>query len=159
MKVRALILTVAAIANSAIAQDYQDYADGYEQDNLYQDYANKQQEQGGGGGWVFVYMLLLGLCIIHTTDILTSLQNEHHTKSIQRWTRQINWCLRNIIPYRSQGPLWPNLQENENKTPQRSKGIIYSILQRCVQVGRTKSRAAGCYWATSGCLGIIRMKY
>jgi len=80
MKVRALILTVAAIANSAIAQDYQDYADGYEQDNLYQDYANKQQEQGGGGGWVFVYMLLLGLCMIHTTDSLTSLQNKHHTK-------------------------------------------------------------------------------
>ena len=52
MKVRALILSVAAIANSAIAQDYQDYADGYEQDNLYQDYAMKQQEKGGGGGWV-----------------------------------------------------------------------------------------------------------
>ena len=52
MKIRALILSVAAIANSAIAQDYQDYADGYEQDNLYQDYATKQQEKGGGGGWV-----------------------------------------------------------------------------------------------------------
>mmetsp|Transcript_2494 Transcript_2494/g.3535 ORF Transcript_2494/g.3535 Transcript_2494/m.3535 type:complete len:121 (-) Transcript_2494:52-414(-) len=50
MKIRALILSVAAIANSAIAQDYQDYADGYEQDNLYQDYATKQQEKGGGGG-------------------------------------------------------------------------------------------------------------
>lgn len=50
MNIRALILTVAAIANSAVAQDYQDYADGHEQDNLYQDYATKQQEKGGGGG-------------------------------------------------------------------------------------------------------------
>lgn len=58
MKIRALILTVAAIANSAVAQDYQDYADGYEQDNLYQDYAMKQQEKGGGGGWVLVTALV-----------------------------------------------------------------------------------------------------
>lgn len=58
MKIRALILTFAAIANSAIAQDYQDYADGYEQDNLYQDYAMKQQEKGGGGGWVQIYLFV-----------------------------------------------------------------------------------------------------
>lgn len=32
------------------AQDYQDYADGYEQDNLYADYAMKQQEKAVGGG-------------------------------------------------------------------------------------------------------------
>ena len=66
MKVRALILTVAAIANSAFAQDYQDYADGYEQDNLYQDYAMKQQEKGGGGGWVS--QIQLGLCNVYSYD-------------------------------------------------------------------------------------------
>lgn len=56
MKIRALMLTIAAMVKSVvIAQDYQDYADGYEQDNLYQDYAMKQQGKGlaGGGGWVF----------------------------------------------------------------------------------------------------------
>ena len=53
MKVIALFFSIAAIyANVSTAQDYQDYADGYEQDNLYQDYAMRQQEkvEGGGGG-------------------------------------------------------------------------------------------------------------
>mmetsp|Transcript_28605 Transcript_28605/g.52213 ORF Transcript_28605/g.52213 Transcript_28605/m.52213 type:complete len:126 (-) Transcript_28605:197-574(-) len=49
-----LLFAIAAvvITTSVTAQDYQDYADGYEQDNLYQDYASKQQEKvaGGGGG-------------------------------------------------------------------------------------------------------------
>ena len=30
-------------------QDYQDYADGYQQDNLYADYAIRQQEKEAGG--------------------------------------------------------------------------------------------------------------
>lgn len=50
MKIRTLILAVAAIVNSAVGQDYQDYADGYEQDNLYENYAAKQQEKVDGGG-------------------------------------------------------------------------------------------------------------
>jgi len=54
MRVIKLVLALVAIANRSIAQDYdyQDYADGYEQDNLYQDYAVRQQEKdvGGGGG-------------------------------------------------------------------------------------------------------------
>mmetsp|Transcript_13537 Transcript_13537/g.28433 ORF Transcript_13537/g.28433 Transcript_13537/m.28433 type:complete len:127 (+) Transcript_13537:145-525(+) len=55
MKVKSLLFTAAAaIASTASAQDqypeYQDYADGYEQDNLYENYAMKQQEKGGGGG-------------------------------------------------------------------------------------------------------------
>jgi hypothetical protein len=43
------ILSFASVSN---AQQYQDYAEGYEQDNLYQDYAMRQQEkvEGGGGG-------------------------------------------------------------------------------------------------------------
>ncbi len=50
MKIRTLILAAAAIVNSAVGQDYQDYADGYEQDNLYENYAAKQQEKVDGGG-------------------------------------------------------------------------------------------------------------
>jgi hypothetical protein len=55
MKVITLFFSIAAIcADVSTAQDYQDYADGYEQDNLYQDYAMRQQEkvEGGGGGYV-----------------------------------------------------------------------------------------------------------
>jgi 1,4-dihydroxy-2-naphthoate octaprenyltransferase len=54
MKTISLFVSIAAISASiSTAQDYQDYADGYEQDNLYQDYAMRQQEKvewGGGGG-------------------------------------------------------------------------------------------------------------
>ena len=59
MKIGALILALATIVDRSIAQDYdyqdgyqdyQDYADGYEQDSLYQDYAMKQQEKGDGKG-------------------------------------------------------------------------------------------------------------
>jgi hypothetical protein len=50
MKIRTLILAAAAIVNSVVGQDYQDYADGYEQDNLYENYAAKQQEKVDGGG-------------------------------------------------------------------------------------------------------------
>ena len=55
MKVLSLLLSVAAVTSgSTLAQeqypDYQDYADGYEQDDLYQNYANKQQEKAVGGG-------------------------------------------------------------------------------------------------------------
>ncbi|KAL7528497.1 hypothetical protein ACHAXR_002477 [Thalassiosira sp. AJA248-18] len=51
MRVNTLILALVATANRCIAQDYeyQDYADGYEQDNLYEDYAMRQEEKGGGG--------------------------------------------------------------------------------------------------------------
>lgn len=45
-----VLLAIAAVAIRSTAQDYQDYADGYEQDNLYQDYAAKQQVKEGGGG-------------------------------------------------------------------------------------------------------------
>ena len=30
--------------------DYQDYGGDYQDDNLYHDYAQRQQEKGGGGG-------------------------------------------------------------------------------------------------------------
>jgi hypothetical protein len=54
MKVLSLLLSVAAISSTTLAQEqypeYQDYADGYEQDDLYQNYAMKQQEKAEGGG-------------------------------------------------------------------------------------------------------------
>lgn len=52
MKVTALLLSIVAVASAQeqYGADYQDYADGYEQDNLYENYAMKQQEKGGAGG-------------------------------------------------------------------------------------------------------------
>ena len=51
MRANTILLALVAIVNRSIAQDYeyQDYADGYEEDNLYQDYAMKHQDMGGGG--------------------------------------------------------------------------------------------------------------
>ena len=52
MRANTVLLALVAITNRSLAQEYeyQDYADGYEEDNLYQDYAMKHQETGGGGG-------------------------------------------------------------------------------------------------------------
>ena len=50
MRVIFLLLAIVAVAIRSTAQDYQDYADGYEQDNLYENYATKQQEKVDGGG-------------------------------------------------------------------------------------------------------------
>ena len=48
MRVNGIILALAAIADTSTAQ--YDYGEGYEyeQDNLYQDYAMKQDRVGGG---------------------------------------------------------------------------------------------------------------
>ena len=52
MRVAFILLAIAAasVADLSTAQEYQDYADGYEQDNLYQDYAARQQGKEVGGG-------------------------------------------------------------------------------------------------------------
>ena len=53
MKLSAII-TIAAAFGSTCAQhdqypDYNDYADGYEQDNLYENYAMQKEVDNGGG--------------------------------------------------------------------------------------------------------------
>ena len=52
MRIVSILVAIAAasVANLSTAQDYQEYADGYEQDNLYQDYAARQQGKEVGGG-------------------------------------------------------------------------------------------------------------
>ena len=55
-----VFIFVAVIATITRAQDYQDYADGYEQDNLYENYAQKQQDKvDGGGGYVYFGLLIV----------------------------------------------------------------------------------------------------
>ncbi len=52
MRTNTLILAIAVIVNRTKAQDYdyQDYAEGYEEDNLYQDYAVNRADGGHAGG-------------------------------------------------------------------------------------------------------------
>ena len=51
LNMRFLLLLLVAALVSVSAQDYQDFADGYEgQDNLYENYAMKQAEKADGGG-------------------------------------------------------------------------------------------------------------
>ena len=108
MRIITLLVSVAIfIATSTTAQDYQDYADGYEQqDNLYENYAMKQQEKGEGGGgcviilnclylmyvFVFVHILCsLTLCgILPSCNFMTSSQNiimqiKHQKTIITAW--------------------------------------------------------------------------
>ena len=75
MRIITLLVSVAIfIATSTTAQDYQDYADGYEQqDNLYENYAMKQQEKGeGGGGCVIILNCLYLMFVFLFVHILCS---------------------------------------------------------------------------------------
>lgn len=66
------LLVAIFIATSTTAQEYQDYADGYEQqDNLYENYALKQQEKGEGGGGCVIILLYL-MCVFVFLHILCS---------------------------------------------------------------------------------------
>jgi hypothetical protein len=59
MKVLSLLLTAAAVTSTTAQEqypNYEDYADGYEQDDLYQNYAMKQQEKAVGGGCVLDFI-------------------------------------------------------------------------------------------------------
>lgn len=88
MKVKSLLFTTAAaIASTASAQDqypdYQDYADGYEQDNLYENYAMKQQEKGGGGGWVRIPNCSKIMSIVASLDFMFQISLATFTSSTQ----------------------------------------------------------------------------
>jgi len=131
MRIIKLLVSVAIfIATSTTAQDYQDYADGYEQqDNLYENYAMKQQEKGEGGGGcviilnclylmyalVFLHILCsLTLCGIlpscNLIILITSYNNANHKHQQLNITQygiwQNNRSIRYIIPNRCQDTLW-----------------------------------------------------
>ncbi|KAL7457184.1 hypothetical protein ACHAWC_008716 [Mediolabrus comicus] len=97
MKIRTLILAAAAIVNSAVGQDYQDYADGYEQDNLYENYAAKQQEKvdgGGGGGMIktigaFGVSYLVG-AKVHSGRIAKKMKTKHLKDQKALYTQYYN---------------------------------------------------------------------
>ncbi|KAL7440957.1 hypothetical protein ACHAXH_005999 [Discostella pseudostelligera] len=100
MRANILLLALVAIANRSIAQEYeyQDYADGYEEDNLYQDYAMKHQEMGGGnrGGFgigqvafASVASYFLG-AKIHSGRVAKKLKKKHQQDQKTLYTQYYN---------------------------------------------------------------------
>lgn len=98
MKVITLLVAIGAIiANTSTAQeDYQDYADGYEQDNLYQNYAEKQEkgEAGGGNGLGkaiagFGISYLVG-AKVHSTRVSKKMKTKHLKDQKALYTQYYN---------------------------------------------------------------------
>ncbi|EJK73323.1 hypothetical protein THAOC_05061 [Thalassiosira oceanica] len=92
-----LLLLVAALV-SVSAQDYQDFADGYEgQDNLYENYAMKQAEKadgGGGNGWgktigVFGLSYLAG-AKFHSSRLTKKMKSKHMKEQKTLYTQYYN---------------------------------------------------------------------
>ena len=80
---RALSFAVGSLAVLASAQDYAEYADGYVEDNLYQDYAIQHQEGGRVGGFgigqvalVSGFTYFLG-AKIHSGRVAKKLKQKH----------------------------------------------------------------------------------
>lgn len=89
----AIILALAAIANRSIAQNY-DYNDYGEQDNLYQDYAMKQE--GGGGGFGIGQLALASTVSyalgakIHSSRAVNKVKKKHAQDQKTLYTQYYN---------------------------------------------------------------------
>ncbi|KAL7547864.1 hypothetical protein ACHAWF_011138 [Thalassiosira exigua] len=101
MKVNTLLITLAVITNdrsTAQDYDYQDYADGYEEDSLYQDYAVRQQEKnvGGGGGFGYGKMAIASAASyilgakIHSSRVAKKLKKKHQQDQKTLYTQYYN---------------------------------------------------------------------
>ncbi|KAL7547862.1 hypothetical protein ACHAWF_011136 [Thalassiosira exigua] len=92
-----ILLAFAAIAITSSAQDYQDYADGYEQDNLYQDYATRQQEkvEGGGGNGIGKTIGAFGISYLigakfHSSRVSKKMKSKHLKDQKALYTQYYN---------------------------------------------------------------------
>lgn len=82
----------------ALAQDYNDYANDYAQDTLYQDYARKQQQKAeGGGGGVGLGKLIIGSTIsyllggkIHSGRATKKMKKKHMKEQKDLYTQYYN---------------------------------------------------------------------
>mmetsp|Transcript_18361 Transcript_18361/g.39702 ORF Transcript_18361/g.39702 Transcript_18361/m.39702 type:complete len:123 (-) Transcript_18361:274-642(-) len=98
MRVITLLFAIGAIiANTSTAQDYQDYADGYEQDNLYENYATKQQEKGDGGGGNGLGKAIAGFGIsylvgakVHSSRVSKKMKTKHLKDQKALYTQYYN---------------------------------------------------------------------
>jgi len=98
MRAFALLVAFLALVDTSSAQDYQDYADGYEQDNLYEDYAMKQQTKtdggGGGNGWgktigVFGISYFIG-AKFHSGKLTKKMKSKHLKDQKTLYTQYYN---------------------------------------------------------------------
>jgi len=91
-------LLMASIFASNYAQNYQEYADGYEQDNLYADYAMKQEQKergGGGGGGMGKIFLCGGLgwflgANVHSKRATKALKKKHMKETKTLYSQYYN---------------------------------------------------------------------
>lgn len=100
MKINTLILAVVAIANTSTAQDYdyQDFGDGYEQDNLYEDWAANQQVKidGGKGGFGFGKVAIASAASyilgakIHSGRVAKAMKKKHSQDQKTLYTQYYN---------------------------------------------------------------------
>ena len=93
---RALSFAVGSLAVLASAQDYAEYADGYVEDNLYQDYAIQHQEGGRVGGFgigqvalVSGFTYFLG-AKIHSGRVAKKLKQKHQKDQKTLYTQYYN---------------------------------------------------------------------
>ncbi|KAL9191456.1 hypothetical protein ACHAXT_001162 [Thalassiosira profunda] len=97
MRAIIVLFAIVAIAISSTAQDYQDFADGYEQDNLYENYANRQQEKADGGGGIgfgkaigaFGISYLIG-AKVHSGRVTKKMKNKHMKDQKALYTQYYN---------------------------------------------------------------------
>mmetsp|Transcript_61178 Transcript_61178/g.72636 ORF Transcript_61178/g.72636 Transcript_61178/m.72636 type:complete len:248 (-) Transcript_61178:137-880(-) len=86
-------LCIFFLVGRSLAQEYVDYADGYVQDNLYKDYANRQQEKavGGGGGYgKLIASTALGWFIggkIHSRRVTKKIKAKHMSEQKTLYTQ------------------------------------------------------------------------
>lgn len=103
MRVHTIILALGALADGATAQEYdygeyQDYGDGYEQDNVYENFAVEQEEKGGLGAARFGLgqMALTGAVSyvfgakIHSSRVAKKLKKKHEKASKTMYTQYYN---------------------------------------------------------------------
>eukprot|EP00594_Rhizosolenia_setigera_P014753 CAMPEP_0178959228 /NCGR_PEP_ID=MMETSP0789-20121207/12151_1 /TAXON_ID=3005 /ORGANISM="Rhizosolenia setigera, Strain CCMP 1694" /LENGTH=244 /DNA_ID=CAMNT_0020642161 /DNA_START=123 /DNA_END=857 /DNA_ORIENTATION=+ len=85
------------LARLALAQDYNDYANEYAQDNLYHDYARKQQVKAEGGGGGGLGKLVIGGAIgwfvggkFHSGRVTKKLKRKHQKEQKALYTQYYN---------------------------------------------------------------------
>lgn len=103
MRVHTLLLALAALVDRSLAQEYeygeyQDYGDGYQDDNVYEEFAIQQEEKGGLGGKRFsvgqaavagVFSYVVG-AKIHSSRVAKQLRKKHEKATKTMYTQFYN---------------------------------------------------------------------
>lgn len=98
LKIVVGLFLVAHLTQAQEYQDYNDYANDYSQDNLYNDYAKKQQvkAEGGGGGGGLGKMVIGGAVgwfvggKVHSGRVSKSLKRKHQKEQKALYTQYYN---------------------------------------------------------------------